>query len=82
MTNKSKLAQVKAACEEFVKEHLCETDREFSKREIEEAIRKKLDFELTYKVSDFSKPECSNPRSKDNGEYFIKTRRGFYKIKI
>lgn len=82
MKKKTKLEQVKMACEEFVKEHSSVADREFEKREIEEAIQKKLDFELTYKVSDFAKPECLKPHSLNNGEYFVKIKHGIYKIKV
>ncbi|MCM1367954.1 MAG: hypothetical protein NC184_03990 [Roseburia sp.] len=80
MEKDNKLEQVKAACAEFVREHINDT-REFSTCEIREAIESKLDFKLNYKVSDFAQDECNKPYSKNNGEYFVRTRHGYYIVK-
>lgn len=82
MKEDNKLERVKAACKEFIKEHLYDLDKEYSKCEIEKAIQEKLNFELNYKVSDFAKGNCKKLYSKNTVEYFTRTKRGFYKIKV
>lgn len=79
MMHGEKIEKIKIACAEFVQEHWNES-REFSKHEIDVAIQSKIDFKLNWKVSDFSKGETDKPRSKNNGDFFVRTRYGYYRI--
>ena len=80
MKKGEKILAIKQAIKEFIEEHHFD-DKEFSKKEIENAIQAKLDFPFTWKVSDFAAEECHKERSKDNGEFFVRRRKGFYTIK-